>query len=266
MMRALNLDFFPDNSYYTQRSPRKTLGKLFLGTRIYFTIKYMQLVLINRRLALKDKYDRKAWSLSSYQVFQLIENCGGHFHIEGLDHIRNCHKPVVFVCNHMSAMESMILPALIAPHMPVTFVVKESLTRHRFFGPVMKARNPITVDRTNSREDLLQVINQGKDFIDKGNSIIIFPQGRRCNLFNPKEFNSLGVKLAKTAGVKLIPIALKTDFWGNGKIIKDLGPIRRDREIFISIGEALEIKGNGKDQHTAIVKFIERQLKSWNKS
>jgi 1-acyl-sn-glycerol-3-phosphate acyltransferase len=166
----------------------------------------------------------------------------------------------------MSAMESMIFPCLIAPFREVTFVVKESLTTHPLFGPVMRARKPIAVGRANSREDLMLVMKTGKEYLEKGLSIVIFPQGGRRDIFKAEEFNSLGVKLAKSAGMRVIPIALKTDFWGNGNIIRDLGPIRRKRKIKISIGEPLEISGNGRKQNDQIIEFIGQNLKEWNKN
>ncbi|MFC2104441.1 lysophospholipid acyltransferase family protein [Bacteroidota bacterium] len=263
-MSNLNLDFFTENDYTTQSNSRKLIDKLFLNTRIYFVLKYIQLIFINRKIALKGKYDRKAWAISSYKVVKLIEDCGGKLHITGFENLRNCNDPVVIVSNHMSAMESMIFPALIAPFMEVTFVIKESIAKHFFFGPVMKARDPIAVARTNSREDLIYVMNKGKEFLEKGTSVVIFPQGGRRDVFKPEDFNSLGVKLAKSAGIKVIPIALKTDFWGNGKLVKDLGPIRRDRDIYITIGEALEITGNGKEQNEQIVGFIGKKLEEWS--
>ena len=136
-MKNLVLNFFLENNYITKSGSRKFIDKLFLNSRIYFVLKYIQLIFINRKLALKGIYDRKAWALSSFKVIELIENCGGRFHIEGLDNLRNCKEPVVFVSNHMSAMESMIFPALIAPFMEVTFVIKESIAKHFLFGPVI---------------------------------------------------------------------------------------------------------------------------------
>ena len=79
----------------------------------------------------------------------------------------------------MSAMESMIFPCIIAPFREVTFVVKESLTTYPFFGPVMRAREPIAVGRSNSREDFISVMKQGQEFIKEGTSVVIFPQGGR---------------------------------------------------------------------------------------
>ncbi|MFO7829876.1 MAG: lysophospholipid acyltransferase family protein [Bacteroidales bacterium] len=259
-------DFFKNNDYSTKGNARLFIDKLFLNTRIYFTIKYIQLLLKNRKLAIQGKYDRKAWVISSFKVFRLIEKCGGKFNIRGINNIRNCKEPVVFVSNHMSAMESMVFPCLIAPFKQVTFVVKKSLTTHFLFGPVMQSINPVTVGRLNSRDDLISVVNQGKETLNNGISIIIFPQGSRCEKFIPEDFNSLGVKLAKSAGVKVIPIALKTDFWGNGKIVKDFGPLRRKNDIYITIGEPMEVKGNGKKENEEIIDFISKNLMEWQKN
>ena len=54
-----------------------------------------------------------------------------------------------------------------------------------------------------------------------------------AEVFKPEEFNSIGVKLAKKAGVPVVPVAIKTDFWGNGRIIKELGPIDNKKTIHI---------------------------------
>lgn len=263
-MKRLDINFFKENNYKTENNLRSLIDKLFLNTRIYFAFKYFLLLMKSRKLAQKGIYNRKAWALSSLDVFKLIEECGGKFEIQGIDNIKNLTEPVVFVSNHMSAMESMIFPGIIAPFQEVTFVVKESLTTHKLFGPVMRARKPIAVGRSNSREDLMLVMRTGKEYLEKGTSIVIFPQGGRRDIFKAQEFNSLGVKLAKSAGMKVIPIALKTDFWGNGNLVKDFGPIRRKRKIHITIGEPLEISGNGKKQNDQIIEFIGQKLEQWN--
>ena len=264
-MESIKKNLFDKDTYKSKENSRIFLDKLSLNTRTYFVIKYLQLLLRNRPIAKKGMYDRKAWALSSFEVFKLIENCNGKFEIEGLNNLKNINEPVVIVSNHMSAMESMIFPALIAPFMEVTFVVKESLTKHFLFGVVMQARKPITVGRKNSKEDLVKVINQGKETLQNGTSVVIFPQGGRRDVFKAEEFNSLGVKLASMANVKILPIALKTDFWGNGKIIKDFGRINRKKPIHIKFGEPLTIEGNGKEQNKKIIEFISDNLANWGK-
>ena len=135
----------------------------------------------------------------------------------------------------MSTLETMIFPSIICSIKRVTFVVKESLVKHPLFKDVMLSRDPIVVGRSDPRKDLEAVMNGGADLLSKGISIVIFPQSTRSLEFRPEEFNSLGVKLAKKAGVPVVPVAIKTDFWGNGKYIKELGPIDGKKPVHYKI-------------------------------
>jgi 1-acyl-sn-glycerol-3-phosphate acyltransferase len=253
------------STYNTDNNtPRSIYDRLLLSSRWYFFIKYVSVVFKSRKIALHGAYDTANWVSTSLDIFETIEACGGRFHITGLENIRNCQGPVVFVSNHMSTLETMIFPGIIAPIKEVTFVVKDSLVKHPLFGPIMRARNPIVVSRSDSREDLTIVMKQGLELLSKGMSVIIFPQSHRRVEFIPKEFNSLGVKLAKSANVQVIPVAIKTDFWGNGKFIKELGSINRKKPIYINFGKPLTIQGNGKEEHNKIIDFIVSNLELWN--
>jgi 1-acyl-sn-glycerol-3-phosphate acyltransferase len=128
----------------------------------------------------------------------------------------------------------------------------------------MRSRNPIIVGRTDPRKDLEAVMNGGVERLNNGISIVIFPQSTRSVVFKPEEFNSLGVKLAKKAGVDVVPIALKTDFWGNGKLIKEVGPLDHTKHIHIKFGEPIKITGNGKEENQKIIDFIKSSLEEWN--
>ena len=236
--------------------------KILLNNRLYFTLKYAMIVLRTRREAVRKTYNTKSWSDSSFYIFRFIENCGGRFHITGMENITKSAKPVLFISNHMSTLETMIFPCIIAPLREVTFVVKESLVRHPLFGDVMRSRNPIVVGRTDPRKDLDAVMNGGMELLNQGTSIIIFPQSTRSVEFKPEDFNTLGVKLAKKAGVEVVPMAIKTDFWGNGRIIKEMGPIDRHKPIHIKFGEPFPVTGNGKEENQKIIDFIQTSLQS----
>ena len=259
--------FFEGNEYHTPKdNPRFFMDKLLLSTRVLLMTKIVSELLNSRSLALKNKYGSEEWAQASFNILKSIEGCGGRFHITGFDNMRECKKPIVLVSNHMSTLETMVFPCLIAPFMEFNFVVKHSLANHPVFGPVMMSRSPITVMRTNPREDLQKVMQEGVKLLDSGSSIAIFPQSTRTVDFIPEEFNSLGVKLAKKAGVQVLPIAIKTDFWMTGKILKDLGPIDRNKEIFMSFGEPLDIEGTGKEEHKKIVEFIGNNISSWKQA
>jgi 1-acyl-sn-glycerol-3-phosphate acyltransferase len=257
--------FFPGNEYQTpENKKRKLWDKLVLGTNIYFVLRYIRIIRVNAKSALAGTYDRKAWSESSIDVLNLTEDCGAKYHITGLNYLHQLEGPVVYVSNHMSTLETMIYPGIIAPEMPVTFVVKESLMTAPLFGPVMRSREPITVKRENVREDLMAVMLKGQQKLKEGISIIIFPQSTRTTEFNPREFNSMGIKLAHKANVKVVPMAIKSDFWGNGTLVKEFGKLYRKNKVFIEFGEPFSVNGNGKEDHERVTAWIMDRLKKWN--
>lgn len=256
--------YFETTEYNTPyRERRKLFDRFIHCNRLYFTAKFARIVLKTRSQAIRGIYDRWAWSDSSFYIFRFIEKTGGLFSISGMENITREPAPLVFIGNHMSTLETMVLPSLIAPHIEVTFVVKESLVRHPLFGHVMRSRDPIVVGRTDPRKDFEEVMTKGIELLSKGVSIVIFPQSTRSVEFKPENFNSLGVKLAKKAGVKVVPVALKTDFWGQGKIIKELGPLDHRKIIHFSFGDPLEIKGNGREENQKIMDFISSSLEDW---
>lgn len=257
--------YFDSWTYHTPVKKKPSLlERLRKDSRLYFTLKYAYIVLKTRKQARRKIYDRKAWSDSSYYIFRFIEKSGGQFHITGMENIVKTEGPVLFISNHMSTLETMIFPGLVAPHREVTFVVKDSLVRHPLFGDVMRSRDPIVVGRSDPRKDLEAVMKGGLERLANGISIIIFPQSTRSLEFKPEEFNSLGVKLAKKAGVPVVPVAIKTDFWGNGKLIRELGPLDSRKHIHIKFGEPFSITGSGKEENQRIIDFIQSSLREWN--
>jgi 1-acyl-sn-glycerol-3-phosphate acyltransferase len=255
--------YFGSDSYSTSQEKRNLFDRLIHCNRLYFTLKFANIVLRTRRVAVRGLYGKKEWADSSWYIFRFVEKAGGIYRISGMENIYADPDPVVFIGNHMSTLETMILPAIIAPHRNVTFVVKDSLIRHPLFGHVMRSRDPIVVGRTDPRKDLEEVMSKGPGLLARGISIVIFPQSTRSIDFNPEEFNSLGVKLARKAGVKIVPIALKTDFWGQGKVIKELGPLDSRKTIYIKFGEPFPVTGTGKTENQKVIDFIESSLKEW---
>jgi len=256
--------YFGSDYYDTPVKKKLSLwDKFLLDNRLYFTIEYAYTVLRTRKEAIRGVYDTKAWADSSFYILRLIEKTGGKFYISGMENISKSDKPVLFIGNHMSTLETMVLPCIIAPHREVTFVVKESLVKHFLFSDIMRSRDPIVVGRNDPRKDLEAVMIGGSKLLSKGVSIIIFPQSTRSLVFKPEEFNSLGVKLAKKTGVEIVPFALKTDFWSNGKIIKELGPLDRNKPIYIKFGDPFSATGSGKDDNQRIIEFIQSSLREW---
>ena len=253
-------NYYPGNSYVT---PTDKLGRKVL-TRFGLFIRIMKVVIESRRKAISGEYDDDAWNLSSYKMLRCFEKSGITSHFSGMDNIEKPKQPVVFIGNHMSLAETFLLPGIIVPRKKVTFVVKKELCEYPLFGPIMRSRNPIAVNRKNSKKDFMTVMNDGVEKLKSGVSLIIFPQSTRMGHFSAKNFNTIGIKLARKAGVPIIPFALRTDCWKNGLILKDFGSVKPERDVFIEFSEPIDITGNGKNEHQMVIDFIKSRLLEWD--
>ncbi len=260
-MKMPDLYLTSENLYQTGGRSTSWLGRC-CPTAVFYS-KILGIVYRASKLAKKNRYDNQCWIQSSLVTVRSLERVGGRFDLQGLHVIARLRSACVFIGNHMSILETFVLPCLIQPYRDVTFVVKESLITYPFFGHVMRNRNPVVVGRDNPREDLKIVLEEGQQRLESNISIVIFPQTTRSVEFDPKKFNTLGVKLAKRCNVPVVPFALKTDAWGLGRRLKDFGPIRPEKTVHIHFGEPMQIRGSGKDEHHAIMEFIEKNLAAW---
>ena len=227
-----------------------------------FYSSFMWVVIRSSLKARRGQYTDEDWAQSSIDILRHLEKVGVSVQITGGKHISEPHSPVIFIGNHLSMLETMVLPSIVVPFRPVTFVIKQSLLEYPIFKHIMRSRNPVAVSRTNPRLDLKTVLEEGKERLSRGISIIIFPQTTRAP-FDPRHFSSIGIKLAKRAGVPIVPLALLTDAWGNGVRLKDFGKIDPSKRVYFSFGEPLEVEGKGTEEHQRIVEFIQKHLANW---
>lgn len=239
-------------SWFARSFPTQSFYRQFFGIVWRASVK-----------ARKGKYGYAEWSYSSHEVLWALESVGVQAEFSGTENIRCLESPCVFIANHMSMLETTVLPAVVQPIRNVTFVVKQSLLDYPVFRHVMRSRDPIAVTRDNPREDFKAVMEGGVERLKNGISIIVFPQTTRSNTFDPEQFNSIGVKLAAKAKVPIVPVTLLTDAWGNGKWLKDLGPIDPKKKVRFHFGEPMEVQRRGAEEHQKIVDFIEAKLNQW---
>jgi len=255
---------FVNDSYRTDEKQRSAASRLSPALAFYPRI--FSVIARAGAKAKRGRYDDEEWKASSLCTVRALEAAGVRFDISGLEHVAGSEGPCVFIGNHMSTLETFVLPIILLPFKRITFVVKQSLVEYPVFGHVMRSRDPITVGRTNPREDLKAVLEGGIDRLGNGMSIVIFPQTTRMPLFDPKEFNTIGVKLAKKANVPVIPLALKTDAWANGRLVKDFGRIDPSKTAYFAFGTPVRIQERGGEEHEEIVKFITSKLREWGGS
>lgn len=230
----------------------------------YFYSKTVLNILVASRRCKQNTYSIDKKIESSAGVLRTLERIGVEFVIENMSAFIDLKSPCVFVANHMSVLETFVLPCFIMPYRKITFVLKRSLTQYPIVKNIIHSLQPIVVDRENPRKDLRAVLDQGFSYLKENVSILIFPQTTRSLEFNPASFNTLGIKLAKKTKLPIVPIALKTDAWGIGRLLKDIGKIDPAKPVRMAFGDPVYITGNGKQEHQKIIQFIEEKLKSWS--
>ena len=235
-----------------------------LSPTLAFYGRFLALVYGASVVAKRGRYDDAAWCRSSLAVLRALEGVGVRFEITGIEHLEQLPGPCVLIANHMSLLETAVLPVIVQPVRDVTFIVKQSLLDYPVFKHIMRSRDPIAVSRTNPRQDLKAVLEGGRERLQRGISVIVFPQTTRTGAFQPSQFTTLGIKLALKAGVPVVPLALLTDAWGNGKYFKDFGRIDASRVVRFAFGKPIPVEGRGADQHQAVLDYITGKLQEWN--
>ena len=253
--------------YDTPADNRTSIAfKLLLKNRWYFYAGIFGVFCRSGYLGARGRLDKAAQIDNSMRNFRLVERCGGRIHVAGLNNLRAADgRPVVIVSNHMSLLETGLLHAVAREYVDFSFVVKKSLMDVPYFRDILKALDAIPVTRENPREDLKTMLREGKRILKSGRSLIVFPQSTRSEVLDPEKFNSIGVKLAKSADVPVLPLALKTDFLANGKLLRDMGPVRPERRVCFEFAPMLEITGNGQEEQARIVDFISSRLDEWRR-
>jgi 1-acyl-sn-glycerol-3-phosphate acyltransferase len=257
------LDF--NNGAY--RTPPRRIPLLYRAfPSLAFHPRLIGSVFRNSARAKRGRYGDREWSLHSVYVMRALESVGCRFEITGVEHLEQMDSPCVIAANHQSTLETAVLPGIIQPILPVTFIVKQSLIDYPVFKHIMRARHPVPVTQTDPRADLKAMLVEGAARLETGVSLVVFPEGRRTPVFEPARFNTIAVKIAHRADVPIIPLALYTNAWslGRGKL-SDFGRIYPDRKVRFAFGPPLRASGRGADANRAIVKYIVEHLERWQR-
>jgi 1-acyl-sn-glycerol-3-phosphate acyltransferase len=257
--------FYQGTEYHT---PERSIGGFTrLVPSLSFYLKAFSIVFKASAAAKRGDYGSADWHNSSADIVKALEATGCRLEVSGMEPLPAIDRPCIFIGNHMSTLETFVLPSLIMPHgFDLTYVIKRSLVEYPVFGNVVKTRDPVVVDRVNPRDDLKVVMTEGARQLEDGRSMIIFPQHTRTVDFDPKQFNSIGIKLAKKTNALVVPVALLTWAWSAGKMVKDFGPIHPERTIHFAFGEPFEVTGNGKEEQQRVIDFIQHHLGRWRQN
>lgn len=251
-------------SYHSPPIPRAKLAYLLGNTGCFYARIWRQILLGSGRFG-KQGDHRNLILRCSANMLRAAEAIGVQVHITGLEHLAKVPGGCVVAANHMGSFDSLLLPLLMWTFKPASsWVIKGNLLRYPFMGALLAGSGPIAVTRTNAREDLRKVLEQGQKVIASGGGVFIFPQSTRMAQFEPEQYHTLAIKLAKRNGVPLLPLALDTSFWPNGRIVKDLSRVTPNSHTWFEMGPPID-SSDEKAAHQQNIAFIQERLAHWQK-
>ncbi len=237
----------------TPVSPRVLMGSTaFLLGQAASTVVFALLAIAIAPLKFERRY-AVITTWTRFNLWWLACTCGLRHEVRGTENIPA--TPGVILCKHESAWETLALQTVFYPQ---SWVLKRELLRVPFFGWGLRLLRPIAIDRTAGREAVKQLIAQGRDRLDAGSWIVVFPEGTRVAPGMTRPFQKGGAVLAKRTGVTVTPIAHDAgDFWSRRSFLKFPGTIR------LVIGPGIDTRGLSSDEINAQAKaWIDEQMAS----
>lgn len=224
---------------------RSLLFIIIMNTVIFF-YSFLCLIPLLLRKIIPLHYRYQMIMLFNRSMVALLKIvCGVNYKIEGLENIPK-DTAVIVLSKHQSTWETLMLPTLFNDS---AIILKKELLWVPFFGWGLAIVDPIAIKRSDKSIAMQQVIQQGKLCLDKGRSILVFPEGTRIPYGKIGNYRLGGARLAVNTSYPVIPVAHNAGkFWPRRKLIKTPGTIQ------MVIGKPIDTKNRKAEDVMAEVK------------
>ncbi|MGZ8204015.1 MAG: lysophospholipid acyltransferase family protein [Burkholderiales bacterium] len=175
--------------------------------------------------------------------------CGVRYRVLGAENIPP--TPCIILSKHESAWETLAFQVIFPPQV---WVVKRELLWIPFFGWGLAMLSPIAIDRRSGARALKQTLDQGRERLAQGFSIVIFPEGSRSAPGVAGTYQVGGAWLAVHAHASVLPVAHNAGrCWPRNAFIKRAGTIT------VSIGPPMRAEGR---QAPELMRDVERWIET----
>lgn len=190
---------------------------LFVGT---FGFALLVLATVPFGLAALHAQSRR-WARSFLWLLDVL--CGLDYVVEGVENIPREGAHISY-WKHSSAWET-LAQTLIFP--PQSWVLKREIMWIPLIGWATYFLKPIAIDRSAGHRAVNQVVEQGRERLEQGLWILLFPEGTRVLPGQTRKYGLSGALLASQTGAKLVPVAHNAgDYWPRRGLLKRRGTIR----------------------------------------
>ena len=145
----------------------------------------------------------QAWARLLMAGLRVI--CGITLDVQGLEHVPATGAALI-AAQHQSAFDTMVWLVLLRNP---SYVLKQELTRLPFFGRLFVASGHIPLDRQGGARSLRSLITAVQQAAQRGNQIIIFPEGTRVPPGQRVELQVGVAALARATGLAVIPVRMR---------------------------------------------------------
>ncbi len=154
----------------------------------------------------------------------------------------------MILAKHQSAWETIAFQQIFPPQ---TWVLKRELLWIPLFGWALALMRPIAIDRGAGRVAIEQVIEQGRERLQSGIWVVVFPEGTRVAPGTRKRYAMGGAILAAETGYPVVPVAHNAgSFWLRRGFLKKPGTVR------VVIGPTIDPRGKKAEE-------IIKQTEEW---
>ena len=213
-------------------------------------ITYAPLVIVGRFFGRKTAFAiAKHWANLALWLVEKI--CGLSYRITGFDNLPD-DACIVFL-KHSSAYETVVQLARFPMQ---SWVLKRELVWVPFFGWALATLNPIAIDRSKGGVAVKQVLDQGRERLQDGINIMIFPEGTRMPAGQTRRYGLSGTLLAQENDKLIVPVAHNAGyFWPRRGFGIEPG------EVNFVIGKPIDPSGREpRDVNADIQKWIEAEV------
>ncbi|MCE3255130.1 MAG: 1-acyl-sn-glycerol-3-phosphate acyltransferase [Rickettsiaceae bacterium] len=168
--------------------------------------------------------DKGAKNWARFSLWMLEKLCNIKYEIRGLENLPSKNGFVV-ACKHQSMWETIVFHLVF--NRPV-YSWKKELLKIPFYGWFLNAMSGITIDRKGGSKALKNLLAQSKKYVDKGQNIILFPQGTRTPVnasIQDYPYQPGIVAIYNHLQVTVVPAALNSGVHWNKKGSKKPGTI-----------------------------------------
>jgi 1-acyl-sn-glycerol-3-phosphate acyltransferase len=189
-------------------------------------------------------------------VVSLDRICGVKYALHGMDNLSGLEGvAVVVLVKHQSTYETFLMPVIL-PH-PVSYVFKKELLRIPFFGWAIGCLDMIHIDRSQRAQAFAKVVEQGRVLLEKGNWVVMFPEGTRIDRGLVGGYKLGGTRLAVQTGAHVVPVAVSSaKCWPRKAFLKTAGTVD------VSVGQPISSLGRSPEELMAQVQmWIESEMR-----